>query len=123
MNELGRQAGTTVERAISSLERLAVEAPSSSELAARWRDFEGRLLSQLREDERKLLPLLAHPSEVPRVQQSLAEHERLRNLAWEVALTTDLGCVHVRAISRLAVLLRERAQRSQRPDCAASVSG
>ena len=123
MNEVAGQADTTVERAISSLERLAAEAPSSRELAACWRDFEGRLLAQLREDERKLVPLLAQPSEAQQVKRSLDEHERLRNLAWEIASTSDLGCVHVRAIRRLAVLLRERAQRSQGRVGPASLSG
>jgi hypothetical protein len=99
-----------MERAISSLERLAIEAPSSNELQAYWRDFERRLLAELREDERTLLPLLAHP---PDSERMLAEHERIRNLAWEVGITTDLGCVHVRAIRTLGALLRERAGRSQ----------
>lgn len=98
-----------MEGAISALERLAVDAPSSSELATYWRDFERRLLAELREDERTLLPRLQHP---PDTERMLGEHERIRNLAWEVALTTDLGCVHVRAIRKLAALLRERAARS-----------
>jgi hypothetical protein len=110
MKELASHAWTSMERAISSLERLATEEPSSRELAAYWRDFERRLLAELREDERTLLPRLAHPPDAVRM---LAEHERIRNLAWEVALTTDLGCVHVRAIRKLGVLLRERAARSQ----------
>lgn len=123
MNEIAGHASTTVERAISSLERLAVEAATSGELARLWRDFEARLLAELREDERKLLPLRACPSEAQKVQRSLAEHERIRNLAWEIAITTDLGCVHVRAIHRLAAVLRERAQRSQRLMSTVVVSG
>lgn len=99
-----------MEHAISSLERLAAEAPSSSELATYWRDFERRLLAELREEESTLLPLLANP---PDNEQMLAEHERIRNLAWEVGLTADLGCVHVRAIRKLGALLRERAARSR----------
>jgi hypothetical protein len=110
MKEVASHAWTSMESAISSLERLAAEAPSSRELAAYWRDFERRLLAELREDERTLLPSLAHP---PDAERMLAEHERIRNLAWEVALTTDLGCVHVRAIRKLGALLRERAARMQ----------
>jgi hypothetical protein len=107
-----------MEHAISSLERLAVEAPSSSELATYWRDFERRLLAELREEESVLLPLLAHP---PDSERMLAEHERIRNLAWEVGLTTDLGCVHVRAIRKLGTLLRDRASRSQPAEPSRSV--
>jgi hypothetical protein len=110
MKEVVSHAWTSMERAISSLERLATEAPPSRELAAYWRDFERRLLAELREDERTLLPCLTHP---PDAERMLAEHERIRNLAWEIAITTDLGCVHVRAVRKLAALLRERAAGSQ----------
>ena len=110
MKEVASHAWTGMERAISSLERLASEAPPSHELAAYWRDFERRLLAELRDDERTLLPRLAH---APDAERMLAEHERIRNLAWEIAITTDLGCVHVRAVRKLAALLRERASRYQ----------
>jgi hypothetical protein len=105
-------AWTNMERAISELETLAAEAPSSRKLAAYWRDFERRLLADLREDERTLLPRLAHP---PDAELMLAAHERIRNLAWEVAVTTDLGCVHERIIRQLGALLRERAARALPP--------
>lgn len=105
-------AWTSMERAISALEVLAAEAPWSNELAAYWRDFERRLLAELRDAERTLLPRLAHP---PDAEQMLAEHERIRNLAWQVAITTDLGCVHMRIIRQLGALLRERAARTQPP--------
>lgn len=120
MNEVASYASSRVVRAISSLERLATEAPTSSELVARWREFESELLAQLREDERTLLPLLEHPSEA---QRTLAENERIRNLTWEVAITSDLGCVHVRAIRKLDALLRQRAERSPRPAAGATAPG
>lgn len=107
MDEVAGSAVSSVVRAISSLEQLATEAPSSRELVTRWRDFEGALLAQLREDERTLLPLLAQPSEA---ELALKEHERIRNLAWEIAITTDLGCVHLRAIRKLEAVLRQRAE-------------
>ncbi len=105
-------AWTSTERAISALELLAAESPSSRELAAYWRDFERRLFAELREAERTLLPHLAHP---PDAEQMLAEHERIRNLAWQVAITIDLGCVRVRILRQLGALLRERAARNQAP--------
>jgi hypothetical protein len=112
-------AWTSMERAIFALEVLAAEAPSSRELAAYWRDFERRLLAELREAERTLLPRLAHP---PDAEQMLAEHERIRSLAWQVAITTDLGCFHVRIIRQLGALLRERAARTQPPTPSRGVS-
>lgn len=111
MNDVAGHADLAVERAIAALERLAHEAPSSSELAVRWQDFETTLLAQLREEERALSPLLDHPAQARR---AIEEHERIRNLAWEVAVSADLGCVHVLAIRKLRALLHARSQRSQR---------
>jgi hypothetical protein len=119
MKATTHHAWTSMEHAISALEVLASEAPSSRELAAYWRDFERRLLAELREAERTLLPRLAHS---PDAEQMLAEHERIRNLAWQVAITTDLGCVHVRIVRQLGALLRERAARTQPPSRGVSLA-
>jgi hypothetical protein len=94
------------------LEQLAERAATndSAELAALWPGVEDRVLSCVRADARGN----ANAAVGPATSRPQAEEQRLRNLAWEVAVSIDLGAVHVGAIRGLAGLLRERGQRSSR---------
>lgn len=96
---------------IPLLEKLADDAPfwDPTHLAIVWRDVERRVLEQLREEERQSLASAqaAHPKAA---EQAGDERERIRNLAWEITVSIDLGRVHVRAISALAALLQARRQ-------------
>jgi hypothetical protein len=98
-------------RVIPFLERLADEAPTYSplELSTSWKNLEGWLLAQLRDDERERLPQL----QGLQAASLRTDHERIRNLTWEIAVSIELRCVHVRAIHKLAELLRIRAARAK----------
>jgi len=95
---------------VALVEKLAADAPcwDPAQLAVVWKDVERRLLPQLREDERRNSSLQAQ--DAPKAEQSHVDYERMRNLAWEVAISIELRCVHVRALSRLAELLKEQSR-------------
>ena len=93
-------------QAIQFLSGLSEEAPewSAAELPNSWRSWERALLAQLRDDERQWwlsLPVI----EPELAKKARAEHERIRNLVWEIGVSIDLCCVHVRAIRKLAAVL------------------
>jgi len=105
---------------VAFVERLALDAPfwDPARLAVVWKDVERRLLRQLREDEARSGSAQAQPGRV--------DYERIRNLTWEVTLSIDLGCVHVRALSLLAELLEQQWRRrdsGQRIDDGTSAGG
>ena len=102
---------------VELVEKLAADAPywDPAQLAVVWKDVERRLLPQLREDERRNSSLQAQ--DAPQAEQNQVDYERLRNLAWEVAISIELRCVHVRALSRLAELLKLQTQCREHTSC------
>lgn len=106
------QAPTSV---IAILEDLVEDAPfwAPVNLAVFWKDIERRLLAQLRDEERRNLPLWKSVDPVE-AERSRVEYERIRNLAWEVAVSIELGCVHMRALGLIATLLRDQERRHSR---------
>jgi len=95
---------------VALVEKLAADAPywDPAQLAAVWKDVERRLLPQLREDERRNKSLQAQ--DAAQAERSRVDYERMRNLAGEVAISIELRCVHVRALARLAELLKAQSQ-------------
>ena len=92
----------------SAVDQLASRAPTvdAAELSALWPWVEGLVLDRVRADESEARSGAAFDSALLR-----AEGQRIRNLAWEVGVSVDLGAVHVSALEALAELLRRRGSR------------
>jgi hypothetical protein len=110
MNQTVNATTGSATNLVAFVDKLAADAPfwDPAKLAVVWKDVERRLLSQLREDERRSRSLQASPP--PEAARTSVDYERIRDLTWEVAVSIDLGCVHVRALSRLAELLKEQTR-------------
>jgi hypothetical protein len=107
MNRTVNPTTGNAENVVAFVEKLAADAPywDPAQLAVVWKEVERRLLPRLRQDERRSGSLQA--SHAPPAERSNVDFERMRNLAWEIAVSIEVGCVHVRALSRLAELLKE----------------
>jgi len=81
----------------------------AAELIALWPWVEGLVLDRVRADEAEAAG--GFDSALLR-----AEGQRIRNLAWEVGVSVDLGAVHVAALEALAELLRKRGRRFRTQD-------
>ena len=116
MNQTVKPTTGNATNVVALVEKLAEDAPfwDPAQLALVWKDVERRLLPQLSEDERRSRALQGQHGRS--AEQRLVDYERLRNLAWEIAVSIDVGCVHVRALSKLAELLKEQSQ-CQEPLC------
>ncbi|HEX2672536.1 MAG TPA: hypothetical protein VHM25_16755 [Polyangiaceae bacterium] len=92
----------------SAVDQLASRAASidSGELIAMWPWVEGLVLDRVRADESEAQSGAAFDSALLR-----AEGQRIRNLAWEIGVSVDLGAVHVSALEALAEVLRKRGLR------------
>ena len=117
MNRSVNRATGNATNVVALVEKLAEDAPfwDPKQLALVWRDVERRLLPQLSENERRSRALQGQ--QAPSAEQRQVDYERLRNLAWEIAVSIDVGCVHVRALSKLAELLKEQSQCQEPPLC------
>lgn len=95
-------------QAIQFLSSLSDDAPawSAPELARSWFTWERSLLAQLREEERQQSPSL-QAAQLGLAAKASSEHDRIRNLVWEISVSIDLCCVHVRAVRKLAAVLNE----------------
>ena len=91
-----------------AVDQLARRAPTigSGELIALWPWVEGLVLDRVRADESDVQGGAAFDSALFR-----AEGQRIRNLAWEIGVSVDLGAVHVSALEALAEVLRRRGSR------------
>lgn len=90
-----------------AIDQLAQRAPNAdaAELIALWPWVEGLLLDRVRADESEARER-GLETELLR-----AEGQRIRNLAWEIGVSIDLGAVHAGALDALAELLRKRGRR------------
>jgi len=91
-----------------AVDQLASRAPTidAGELIALWPWVEGLVLDRVSADEAEVRSGAAFDSALSR-----AEGQRIRNLAWEIGVSVDLGAVHVSALEALADLLRRRGSR------------
>lgn len=91
-----------------AIDQLASRAPSidAGELIALWPWVEGLVLDRVRADEFETQSGGAFDGALLR-----AEGQRIRNLAWEIGVSVDLGAVHVNALEALAELLHKRGAR------------
>lgn len=91
-----------------AVDQLALRAPTidATELIALWPWVEGLMLDRVRADETELEAGGGFDSALLR-----AEGQRIRNLAWEIGVSVDLGAVHRPALEALADLLRKRGAR------------
>ncbi|HYP98698.1 MAG TPA: hypothetical protein VER96_08490 [Polyangiaceae bacterium] len=91
-----------------AVEQLAQRAPTIgvTELIALWPWVEGLMLDRVRADEAEAPSGGGFDDALLR-----AEGQRIRNLAWEIGVSVDLGDVHVSALESLAELLRKRGSR------------
>jgi hypothetical protein len=122
MNQTVTPTTASAANVVAFVEKLALDAPfwDPARLAVVWKDVERRLLAQLREAEAR--------SGSAHAEAGSVDYERIRNLTWEVTVSIDLGCVHVRPLARLAELLKQQAQyreprSSQRVDDASQHTG
>jgi len=78
-------------------------------LQAAWATFESNLLRHLELEENTIIPLFAatNPDEAHRL---LSEHDRIRDVVFELGLRCDLHAVRKAGIDRLARMLRSHAE-------------
>lgn len=95
----------------SAVAQLAQRAPTieTAELSSLWPWVESLVLDRVHSDETEAEPRFGSGSARLR-----AEAQRIRNLAWEVAVSIDLGAVHVNALEALTALLRKRGRRFEK---------
>ncbi|HTQ04732.1 MAG TPA: hemerythrin domain-containing protein [Polyangiaceae bacterium] len=107
-HELSKQHAALEE----TLKRLneAAACPDPRVLQQAWSSFEGDLLRHLELEENTVIPLYAaaHHDEAHAL---LSEHDRIRDVVFELGLRCDLHAVRRASIERLLRMLRSHAER------------
>lgn len=94
----------------SAVDQLTQRAPTigAEELSSLWPWVENQVLDRVHADE----------TEAERRgfggAKLRAEGQCIRNLAWEVAVSIDLGAVHLKALEALTEALRKRGRRFEK---------
>ncbi len=98
-----------LEAALKNLNDVATSADPRP-LQEAWSAFETGLLRHLELEESTIIPLFAaaHPDDAQRL---LSEHDRIRDVVFELGLCCDLHAVRKTAVERLVKMLRAHAER------------
>jgi hypothetical protein len=97
-----------LEQTLKNLRTVAAD-PDCRPLQEAWSSFESGLLRHLALEESTVMPLYAasHPDEAHAL---LSEHDRIRDVVFELGLCCDLHAIRKTAVERLVRLLHAHAE-------------